>query len=208
MGAGSGAAQPTDQPQSPTLQRRIGTGTQQYFSATTTTLAVDALNSNQCRTGTVKKPGVSQNPTGQDNRNRPRPDQLGRIVRQRHRSSPDQTVQQQAQSDQQSKGLGGLETKQQTSERCLKGSPLQPWKARPQIHGGTDQDNALIDQEQKGGICSQLFQRRDCLVCILKSTVLKGKNDVNTWDETCVSSQYCQDIVQTSQSPVYRPGYT
>ena len=175
MGAGSGAAQPTDQPQSPTLQRRIGTGTQQYFSATTTTLAVDALNSNQCRTGTVKEPGVSQNPTRQDNRNRPRPDQLSRIVRQRQRRSPDQTVQQQAQSDQQSKGLGGLETKQQTSERCLKGSPLQQRKARPQPHGGTDQESVLIDQEQKGGVRSQKFHQRGWLICILKFTDWKGE---------------------------------
>ena len=69
MGAGRGAVQTTDEPQSPTLQRRIGTGTQQYFSATTTTLAIDALNSNQCRTGTIQEPGVSQKPTRQDNRN-------------------------------------------------------------------------------------------------------------------------------------------
>jgi len=59
-------------------------------------------------------------------------------------------VQQQAQSDQQSKGLGGLETKQQTSVRCLKSSPLQQRKARPQPDGKTDQENVLIDQEQKG----------------------------------------------------------
>ena len=99
MGAGRGAVQTTDQPQSPTLQRRIGTGTKQYFSATATTLAIDAFNRDQCRTGTVKDPGVFQKPTGEDNRSRIRPDQLRWIVRKRLRRSPDQTAQQQAQSD-------------------------------------------------------------------------------------------------------------
>ena len=79
MGAGRRASQTADQPQSPTLQRRIGAGTQQQFGATTTTLAIDVFNSDQCRTGTVKDPGVTEKPTRQDNRNRPSPDQLSRI---------------------------------------------------------------------------------------------------------------------------------
>ena len=48
MGSGRGAVQTTEQPQPPTLQRRIGAGTQQQFRATTTTLAIDVFNSDQC----------------------------------------------------------------------------------------------------------------------------------------------------------------
>ena len=79
MGAVRGAGQTTDDTKSPTLQGRIGAGTQQQFGATKTTLTIDLFNSDQRRTAAVKEPGVPQEPTGEHNRSRTLADQLGWI---------------------------------------------------------------------------------------------------------------------------------
>ena len=115
--AGSGSLQRPANLNTPTLAGWIRTVPELKFRASLTTSPIEPLHRHKSGTGVIKPSGIRQQPTGQrHNRaiflNRP-----GWIRRWRQRCNPEQTPQQQGQTEQQCAGLNGGETGQRASSR-------------------------------------------------------------------------------------------